>query len=188
MAKPIIQKLIAGIRIIERSGNQGPFKMQQHLDAENCSLMWLHQFVGGSTGHWFSLKKIIQLTKSACLLPLLTTSVFMSDAAPLEAHMHNLSTLTKVDHYTTRGSMRLSVFKTVNYTYHWKYNTSNFFDIKFSTLCNPRWTIHQKLTSKTHPHAIKGLIANFDIRFLMYNLQGGTVMSNSMYCIFNITD
>ena len=39
-------------------------------------------------------------------------------------------------------------------SYHGKYNTSNFFDIKFSTFCNHRCTIHRNLTSNTHLHAI----------------------------------
>ena len=63
-----------------------------------------------------------------------------------------------------------------------------FFYIKFSTLCNLRWRIHQNLTSKTHLHAIiRGFIVMFYVRFLMYNLRGGTVMLNLMFCIFDIT-
>ena len=43
------------------------------------------------------------------------------------------------------------------------------------------------LKLKTHLHAIIRPHCNFDIRFLMYNLLGGTVILNLMFFIFNIT-
>ena len=47
--------------------------------------------------------------------------------------------------------MSLTGFCSVIDSYHGKYNRSNFFDIKFSTLCNHRCSIHRNRTSNT-PH------------------------------------
>ena len=85
------------------------------------------------------------------------------------------------NHYVNEGgSNYCAVQVTKNSTarvagsYHWKCRTSNFFDIKFSTFCNLRWTIVHR-----------NLICTLLCRFSTYNLQGGTVMSNSTFCILS---
>ena len=93
--------------------------------------------------------------------------------------------------FSTAGSR---ITKLYCYKLHWgdkkfglehispKMQSVEFSDIKFSTLYNLGWTIHQNLTSKTHLHDII-----FDVKFLTDNLQGGTVMSNLTFCIFDMT-
>ena len=70
-----------------------------------------------------------------------------------------------------------------------KYRTTNIFDIKFSTLCNIESKICPKPNVENYNEALQWhvnesnthlrAIIVFDVRFLVYNLQGGTVMSNS---------
>ena len=43
------------------------------------------------------------------------------------------------------------------------------FEVKFSTLCNDRYTIHRKLTSNTHLHAI--IRPHFYFRHYVFDVQ-----------------
>ena len=69
-------------------------------------------------------------------------------------------------------------------SYHWKCRALNFLDNEFKFECNRRWTICSNLTWNANVNAIIRPHCNFWCRFLTYNLQGGTVMSNLIICIF----